>query len=144
MNEYKKVKLNSEQKQSKSSDSRLFNQCITKANEIAETLGRGHRENIYQEAFCLELRNNGLTYESERVIPIIYKNQQIGYIRADIIIDKKIILEFKAVYKNLGQSEIRQIKNYMNFTGIKKGLLINFGRSRENNENIVDFIYINN
>ncbi len=139
MNEYKKVKLNSEQETS--SNNKIFKWCITKSNEIVKTLGIGHRETIYHEAFCLELRNNGLSYESERVIPVIYKNQQIGHIRADIIIDKNFILEFKAINKTLGQSEVRQIKNYMNSTGIENGLLINFGKT---SENIIDYLYVNN
>jgi GxxExxY protein len=126
----------------KAQEDLLFKWCVEKANEIVKILGKGHRETIYHEAFCLELRNNGISYDSERVIPVTYKGQQIGHIRSDVIIDNKFVLEFKAINKLLGPIEIRQVKNYMDYTEINKGLLINFGKSSDNDENIVDFVYI--
>lgn len=124
-------------------DNILFTWCVNKGNEIVKTLGRGHRENIYHKAFEIELKNNGIQYESEYVIPIIYKNQQIGYGRADIVVAKKIILEFKAIYKSVGPAEIRQIKNYMEFTGLKRGIILNFAKGSDNDDDVIDFIYVN-
>lgn len=121
----------------------IFKWCERKSSEIVKTLGRGHRETVYHNAFEVELKCNHIPYEKEVVIPIQYKGYQIGFGRADIIVNKQMILEFKAVNKTLGTQEVQQLKKYMEFTGISKGMLINFGKSNHVNGLGIDFIYCN-
>lgn len=98
--------------------------------DIFEELGTGFNEVVYQKALEVELRLCGINYERERIIPIIYKEHQIGIGRADIIVDNQIILELKAV-ANLTNSgkELKQLEHYLNYTGIDKGMVINFNQS---------------
>ena len=71
------------------------------------------------------LREKGIHYESERIIPILFKGHVIGNLRADIVINRSIILEFKTI-KNLNESTEIQAHNYLNLTGLETAYLINF------------------
>lgn len=72
-------------------------------NDVYKTLGAGHSESVYQNALCVDLKLNHYYYETERIIPIIYKNFCVGHGRADIIIHDPIthepifIMELKAI-----------------------------------------------
>ena len=96
------------------------------ANEIYSELGTGYSERVYHNAFEVLLRKNGINYETERIIPIVFMGHTIGNLRADLIIDKELIVELKSV-KNIGASMMTQIDNYLKLTSLKKGILINFG-----------------
>lgn len=124
-------------------DEEMIRWCERISNCISQILGKGRRENLYHKAFIVELKNNHIPFESEVVLPIKYKGEQIGHGRADIIINRSLILEFKAIKKKLDIDEISQLKNYMESTGIKKGMVINFGRVSGVNGDKVDFIYVN-
>ena len=96
------------------------------ANVIRSELGSGYSERVYHNAFEVMLRQNGISYETERIIPIVFMGHTIGNLRADLIIDKDLIVELKSV-KNIGAPMIVQVNNYLKLTGLKKGILINFG-----------------
>lgn len=115
--------------------------CLTVANEIVTTLGVGHRESIYHNAFLVELRQSGHSYESERQIPINYKGHQVGVVRADLIINNELVLEFKAATKRLGDIERRQTEKYMAAGNIPNGLLINFWNT---NGSAIEHVIIRN
>ena len=104
----------------------LINQCLALCDTVHKTLGPGHKEIIYHRAFLVELRNTNLSWESEKCIPVMYKDIQVGNIISDIIINNILVLEFKAVAKDLSILEIRQTKKYMECADIKYGLLVNF------------------
>ena len=92
---------------------------------IYDTLGPGYSERVYHNAMEIVLREKNVPYESERIIPIHFHGHVIGNLRSDIIIDKSIILEFKAV-KTLNEHADIQGYNYLRLTGIRTGYLINF------------------
>jgi GxxExxY protein len=104
----------------------IKNLCI----DIFDGLGTGFNEVVYQKALEVELRLHRIDYERERIIPVIYKDHQVGVGRADIIVDNQIILELKAI-SNLTNSgkELKQLEHYLNYTGLVKGLVINFNQS---------------
>ena len=58
-------------------------------------------------------------------ILLYLKNKQIGFVRLDLIINKNIIIELKAIQKN-GDKEENQVKRYKNLTGINEAYIINF------------------
>ena len=93
-------------------------------------LGTGFRETIYQEALAVELRSAGHIISTECVIPVKYKDQYVGNIRCDIIMNNDMVIECKAIAK-LGEKERQQIKQYLRTTGIFKGYLVNFGNTLE-------------
>jgi GxxExxY protein len=98
---------------------------ITVLAEEVYTLGAGYSERVYHNAMEVLLRKLGIPYESERIVPITFKDHVIGNLRADIIIDNQIVLEFKAI-KNLNDQVELQAYNYLNLTGLKTAYLINF------------------
>jgi len=95
--------------------------------KIYTKLGPGYSERVYHNCVEVELRNLGVPYETERIVPIVYDGHTVGNLRSDIIINKSIVLEFKAGLAKLGEKEPLQTRNYLKLTGLRHGYLINFG-----------------
>ena len=89
------------------------------------TLGGGYSERVYHNAMEVLLRKDGIAYETERIVPITFRGHVIGNLRADIIINNEIVLEFKTI-KNLTDQTEMQARNYLSLTGLKKAYLINY------------------
>lgn len=89
------------------------------------TLGAGYSERVYHNAMEVLLRERHIPYETERIVPITFHGHVIGNLRADIIINNEIVLEFKAI-KSLSDQVELQGQNYLNLTGLKIAYLINF------------------
>jgi GxxExxY protein len=96
--------------------------------EVGDTLGKGLAECIYQEGICVLLRQNGIEYSKEVVIPITFKDISIGNVRADIMVDD-IIIECKAIDGNLKPSHLPQIINYMKKLDYNEGIIVNFNQN---------------
>jgi len=98
-------------------------QDVTEA--VWAALGPGYSESVYHNAMEVALRKKGVPYETERIIPVSYDGHNVGNVRADIIIDNKIVIEIKSVSRMTEQFRI-QIRKYMELTGCKEGYLVNF------------------
>jgi len=94
------------------------------AHDIWSSLGPGYSESVYHSAFEVALRKRGISYETERIIPVSYEGQNVGHVRADLIVDDTVI-ELKSASRITQQFRI-QIQNYMKLLGLTKGYLINF------------------
>lgn len=95
------------------------------ADDIWESLGPGYSESVYHCAFEVALRNRNIYYETERIIPVFYSGQNVGNVRADLIIDRKVVVELKSVAK-LNETYRTQTRNYLKLLGLGAGYLINF------------------
>jgi GxxExxY protein len=95
--------------------------------EVANELGCGFLEPVYQEALGIEFTEQGIPFEKEKVLDILYKNQVLNkkYI-ADFVCFGEVILEIKSV-EALRSEHMAQVLNYLKATGKKIGLLVNFG-----------------
>ena len=102
---------------------RILKACYTVHNE----LGCGFLEKVYQEALEVQLSEMDIAFEREKHLPITYHGKVLkcDYI-ADFVVDNKVIIELKAVTEMSPIFEAQTI-NYLRATGIKVGLLINFG-----------------
>jgi GxxExxY protein len=100
-------------------------------NDIFKSLGCGHTESIYHRALEVSLRKIGLNYDSERVIPLFYQNRYVGYVRADLIVEDKLVIELKSsiVTKSTIDDSVNQCKCYMTESGISNGLIIIFPKN---------------
>ena len=100
------------------------------AMEVYNQLGHGFLEAVYQEALALELEARHIPFQEQQELQIFYKRRplQKGYC-ADFVIYDKIIVEIKAI-KELGPNEEAQLFNYLKATGLRLGLLLNFGASK--------------
>ena len=97
------------------------------AMEVHSTLGSGFLEPVYQEAMEIESTARVLPFVSQRVLRIHYKEHILKkeYI-PDLIYFDQIIVELKALDRLSGKEE-SQLLNYLKATGMKVGVLINFG-----------------
>lgn len=100
---------------------------IGAAIEVHKELGNWFLEAVYQEAFEIELFSRNINFKSQAPLKIKYKNVVLKkeYL-ADVLCFDNVIVEIKALNK-LGGSEESQVLNYLKATGLKVGLLINFG-----------------
>jgi len=105
--------------------------------EIHNRLGPGFSEDIYQRALTVELEFQEIPFETQKSIIIQYRDQPIGTYRLDMVINNKIIIELKAV-ANMNDLFKQQLVSYLKATGLKLGILINFGRRR------VEFVRVAN
>ena len=95
--------------------------------EVYRNLGAGFLENVYQEALEIELESRNIPFVSQAELKIRYKDKILRQsYRADIVCCDKIILELKAVKLLLPEHEA-QLQNYLRATGMRLGLLVNFG-----------------
>lgn len=97
--------------------------------KIHTTLGPGLFESVYERALIYELEKRGLNFEQQKGIPVYYDNMkmEMGF-RADIIVENKVILELKS-QEVLAPVHSKQLLTYLRITGLKLGLLINFGEA---------------
>jgi GxxExxY protein len=95
------------------------------AKKIYSQLGAGYSERVYHNAMEVLLRQYGIQYESERIVPIPFDGHVIGNLRADIIINNTVVLEFKTIKTLNDQAEL-QARNYLRLTGLKIAYLINY------------------
>ncbi|HTY11951.1 MAG TPA: GxxExxY protein [Bacteroidota bacterium] len=102
-------------------------EIIGAAIEVHKELGHGFLEAVYQEAIEIEMRQRQIPFEPQKNLCIRYKELilQKQYV-ADFICYGKIIVELKALDELTGREE-SQILNYLKATGLRVGLLINFG-----------------
>ena len=75
------------------------------------------------------LKDAGLTVESQKAIDVRFRGRTVGNLYADLMVEDKVIVELKAV-STLTPEHNAQVINYLNATGIRVGLLINFGNQR--------------
>jgi GxxExxY protein len=95
--------------------------------EVYKEKGCGFLESVFQECLELEFGFQGLAFEAQKVLRLEYKGVALnqGHI-ADIVCFGKIIVELKAV-SHLADEHRAQVLNYLNATGYRLGLLVNFG-----------------
>ena len=107
--------------------------------QVHNELGRGFHENVYQDAFAVELRERKISFLREMKIPVFYRGVELtSYFVADFVCYKNVIVELKALTEWSGK-EKAQVLNYLKATGYKRALLINFGKDSLEYERIANF-----
>lgn len=99
------------------------------AYKVANELGCGFLEKVYENALAYETRKIGLKVEQQKQIKVFYDNFEVGFYETDLLIEEMVLVELKGV-KNLDESHKAQCLNYLKATGLKICLLINFGNPR--------------
>lgn len=111
-------------------------QIIGAAFEVWRVLGYGFLEKVYENALVEELRQRGLGVEQQFPIDVYYKDVLIGQYIADLLVEGKVIVELKAE-KTYNPQHEAQLLNYLKATGIKVGLLLNFGEKKCDHKRLV-------
>jgi GxxExxY protein len=113
-------------------DERRFKQITERvigcAYEIANRMGCGLLEHVYQNSMYIELPHAGLKATPQFPITIRYRDAVVGEYIADLFVEDALLVELKAV-KALDDVDTAQCLNYVKATGLKICLLINFGKS---------------
>ena len=109
--------------------SELTGKIIGASMEVHKILGNGFQEVIYQTALEKQMRLQNVIFDREFVMPIFFKDEQIGTRRVDFLVEKIISVELKAVTK-IEDIHLAQAINYLEAYNLEIGLLINFGTKR--------------
>ena len=105
--------------------------------KVYNTLGYGFLEKIYENAMMIEFRKAVIPAVSQSPIKVFYEAEITGEYFADILVDRKVIVEIKAA-KNLIIDHEAQLLNYLKATDIEVGLLLNFGPEPEVKRKVFD------
>ncbi|CAG0965764.1 hypothetical protein ANRL3_01172 [Anaerolineae bacterium] len=114
----------------------ITRQIIGSAFEVWKVLGYGFLEKVYENSLAEELKRCGLSAQQQFAIDVRYKGILVGQYVADLFVDGKVIVEIKAEREYNAKHEA-QLLNYLKATGIKVGLLLNFGEKRCDHKRLI-------
>src|SRR6266513_5737857 len=114
-------------------ENEIAKQIVNAAFLVHTRLGSGLLESVYEVVLAYELEKSGLTAERQKSMPILYDNIRFDEaFRSDLIVDGKVIAELKSVDALLPVHGI-QLLTQLSLSGLKLGLLINFGEAHLKN-----------
>lgn len=114
----------------------ITHEILSSAFEVSNQLGVGFLEKVYENALKVELEQRGLRVETQKRIVISYKGEVVGTYMIDLLVEGKVIIEVKNA-ENIIPNYKAQLMNYLKATGIKVGLIINFGKTKVQFERII-------
>ena len=104
----------------------LAKEVIDCAFKVHQTLGPGLLESVYETCMLHEIRKRGLQVENQVEVPVVYDGMQMNCgFRMDLLVEKKLLVELKAV-ETILPVHTAQVLTYLKLQQIKLGLLINF------------------
>ena len=103
----------------------LTEKIIGAAHKVLFALKPGLDEKLYERALVIELTKQGLRCDSQKQFPVHYDSQLIGTLIPDLIVENRIIVDPKVV-TGFNDSHLAQMLCYLNITGLKTALLLNF------------------
>ena len=107
----------------------LSNRVIGCALTVANTLGSGFLEKVYENALALEPRRAGLAVAQQHGISVVYLGVTVGEYVVDLLVEGVLLVELKTV-RALDHGHRAQCINYLRATGMQLCLLLNFGTPR--------------
>ena len=107
----------------------LSYKIIALALEVHNELGCGFLEKVYENALMILLDREGIPARQHSPANVYFQEKIVGQYFADILVDNKLILELKTV-DIIANIHIAQVLNYLRATGIKLGLVLNFGKPK--------------
>jgi len=107
----------------------LSRAVIGAAFEVANQLGPGFLEQVYELSLCRELTLRHVPVERQKVLPIAYKGVTVASYIADVLVDERLLVELKCV-ESLRSEHVAQCINYLAATRLKVCLLINFHKPK--------------
>ena len=107
------------------SETDLTEAIIGSAFEVANVLGAGFLEKLFERALIRELALRGVCAKAQVSFPVCYKGQYLGEYVADLVIEEKVIVELKCVDR-FAHQHLAQCINYLKASRLRVALLINF------------------
>ncbi|HEX6305165.1 MAG TPA: GxxExxY protein [Anaerolineales bacterium] len=93
---------------------------------VSNGLGAGFVEKVYENALAHELHKAGLKVHKQHPIHVMYDGIIVGEFLADLLVEDRVLVEIKAV-KAFDEAHQAQCINYLQATGLRLCLLLNFG-----------------
>jgi len=103
----------------------LVSQVVDAGLAVHRALGPGFHEAVYEEALALELAERAIPFERQVAMSVRYKGQCVGEGRVDLLVDRELIVELKAV-ESLAATHVAQVISYLRAFDRLLGLLLNF------------------
>jgi GxxExxY protein len=103
----------------------LTSEVIGAAIEVHRDLGPGFLESVYENALCIELQRRGVPYERQIEVPVLYRGEEVGLHRLDLLVSERIVVELKAV-KRFDDIHFVVVRSYLRAAQVDHGLLFNF------------------
>ena len=110
-------------------DDPLTSKIIGCAYRVANELGSGFLEKVYENALAHELRKAGIKVEQQHGIVVLYDGVEVGDYVADLLVNNQVLVELKTC-KDLDDVHLAQCLNYLKATGQRVCLLMNFGKPK--------------
>jgi GxxExxY protein len=110
-------------------EAELTEKTLGAAFKVQNTLGCGFLEKVYENALLVDLARMRLAVEQQKSFKVKYEGAIVGEYQADLVVENRVIVECKALSSLDGAHE-SQVLNYLKATGLKVGLLLNFGRPK--------------
>ena len=107
----------------------LTERIIGAAIRVHTELGPGFLESLYEEALPIELRTLRLNFERQKPVPIFYRAEPIGEHRVDLLVERSIVVELKAIV-TLEKVHFAVLRSYLKALGLSQALLFNFAATR--------------
>lgn len=108
--------------------SELSERIIRVFYNVHKELGFGFSEKVFQKAYAIALREDGMKVDEQVPIKVYFRGQLVGEFFADMVINDLILLELKSVSDIIEEHEA-QLLNYLKSTEIEVGYVLNFGKS---------------
>ena len=97
--------------------------------EVANVLGAGFLEKVYERALVHELELRGLKVKSQVLFEVNYKGQGVGSYLADLVVEDLVVVELKCV-DCFSNEHLAKCINYLKASGLRLALLINFQKPK--------------
>jgi GxxExxY protein len=97
--------------------------------EVLNEIGHGLHEKIYENALVVEFGLRSIHYSEQKEYDVLYKTVQVGKYIPDLISHDAIVIDTKTI-ERITEHERGKMLNYLNITGLKVGLIINFKHSK--------------
>lgn len=107
----------------------LTEKIIGACFEVSNELGAGFLERVYEKALLIALNDKDLAAKAQIPLKVLFRGSIVGEFYTDVFVEERVIIELKAV-KSISSEHEAQLLNYLKATGIKVGLLINFGKPK--------------
>jgi GxxExxY protein len=105
----------------------LTEKVIAACFEVHRSLGPGFPERIYLNALKIMLEKQEMKYETEKEFLVKFQDTLVSKFRIDLLIEDKVIVEIKSIEGKLPKVFESQVISYLKASGLKVGLLVNFG-----------------
>jgi GxxExxY protein len=107
----------------------LTDRIIAPAIRVHKEFGPGFLEALYEEALAIEVAAAGIKFERQKLLPVFYREHLIGEHRLDFLVERKVILELKAI-SALEDVHSAIVRSYLKAANFTDALLLNFATAR--------------